>query len=268
MVQSVMLQAVACRARSDNLEPMLRSPESLARRSLGSVVVGAALMGAFAMVACGTDNGDTYTSPVPTTTPSSKDAGSNRPAFDAGNTSGNGDSGNPSNLDSGTTDPPDADPGNPDPPDPNQCLDPNDPGGTEPLAKVLANTDDSQNNPIVVKGVMNGLSDVDFYKFSVSDTKGHTMDTAFETPTKGIELCVWLSCQKGTANFKGCKGGSEDTSLAGRVGCCAAGPGTPSPDWECKGSVTHPVLDDSANIVVRVRQTADMCLPYSWSYNF
>lgn len=241
---------------------MLRSPVLGYSFSLAVVLFGS-------LAACGTDNGeDPYTSPVPSSTSSTtKDAGTTRPPFDAGSgdTTDPGDD-DPNDVpDSGNPDPGDPDPGDPDPPDPGQCVDANDPGGTEPLAKALADTDDNQDHDITIKGVLNGLGDVDFYKFSVSDTKLHVMNTNFATPTKGAELCVWISCKKGDTNFKGCKGGAEDNTLTGRKGCCVTGPGSPTPDWECKSTAQ---LNDSADIVVRVRQSTDECLPYAWSYNF
>lgn len=244
---------------------MLRSPVLGYSFSLAVVLFGS-------LAACGTDNGeDPYTSPVPSSSSSTtKDAGGTRPPFDAGsgdNTDpGDGDpNGKP---DSGNPDPGDPDPGDPDPPDPGQCVDSNDPGGTEPLAKVLADTDDNQDHDITIKGVLNGLGDVDFYKFGVSDKAFHELNTKFATPTKGVELCAWVSCKLGNINFKGCNlGGAEDNTLTGRKGCCVTGPGSTAPDWECKGGKLNQ-QDDSANVVVRVRQSVDECTPYAWSYNF
>lgn len=255
--------SVARSTSSDNCEPMLRHPVIGYSLSLAVVLFGS-------LAACGTDNGeDPYRSPAPSSPSSTRDAGGSRPPFDAGTTDpGNPDPGDPDpgDPDPGDPDPGNPDPGNPDPPDPGQCSDPDDPGGTEPLAKALADTSDGQNKDITIKGVLNGLGDVDFYKFNVADSWNHKLETKFSTPTKGVELCAWVSCKDGDIDFKGCKhGGAPDNTLAGMSGCCVSGPGSTGPDWGCGGG---PVKNDSAKVVVRLRQSVDECTPYAWSYNF
>src|SRR4051812_34018471 len=55
------------------------------------------------------------------------------------------------------------------------CLDKDDPGGTEATGMHLADTDDSQNTAIPVKGVLSTPVDVDFYAIKVADTTGHVL---------------------------------------------------------------------------------------------
>jgi hypothetical protein len=206
---------------------------------------------------CGTDNGDPNLGDPedyepPTSSSSTKDSGS-RPPFEASvdDDASDGDAGDP-----------DTDP-NPD--DPDQCIDTDDAGGSENLAKVLGDTDDKQNTPRLVTGVMNGAVDVDFYKFAVSDTTGALMDTDFSTTSSGVELCVWVKCKNGReTTVSSCKNGVGVTSQGLMQGCCGTAPVNVTPSWDCKGFTD----DDSADVLVRVRQSEDKCVQYSWSYNF
>lgn len=156
-------------------------------------------------------------------------------------------------------------------PDPgDQCLDGADPGGTAPTAKVVADIDDCDSSgpgygghpPLT--GVINGKSDVDVYKFTGNDTFGCSVGPVLVSPTSNLEVCMFVSCNKGTTNFKGCTGGAQSTSDIGNPGCCVATPGQVQLDYSCGGFTQ---TDDTATFFVRVKETADLCLPYQLAYH-
>ncbi len=217
---------------------------------LGAFVVGSGWMGCAA-------NGDESDDPgalpmTPTGTDEKKDgAGSdpdptNRPIFEAGfEDTGNGDP----TPDGGDT-----------------CVDKDDPGSSENTAKMLADTTDGQNDPIIVKGVLNGPVDVDFYSLKMSDTFGHSVGADLQIASASTEMCVFMKCVSGTTNFSGCAQGVEQTSGIGDKGCCTSGPGKAIPSWSCGGFTQS---DDSAQFYFRIKQpSSDKCLPYAFSYAF
>ncbi|MDF2694867.1 MAG: hypothetical protein K0S65_3250 [Labilithrix sp.] len=165
-------------------------------------------------------------------------------------------------------DEPDAGPNDdPTPPDDeDQCIDKDDPGGAENVAKALPATDDCDDSYKSVSGVAKGAVDLDFYKLSASDKTGCLLETDFEAQTAGTELCVFARCKNSTADaVTGCAQGVQTTSDIGMKGCCAAAPGKAVPEWDCSG-ITD---DDSADFFLRVRQiNQDKCLPYSFRYRY
>lgn len=215
------------------------------------------------MVGCATSNGDADPSgnELPATgSPSENkkaDTGSKanagdpppfNPSFDPGQNGGDPKSGDPA------------------PPGGDQCIDNDDPGSAENVSKVLADTDDCDNNYKEVDGVMKGAVDVDYYKLSAKDKFGCSLDTDFEGETAGTELCVYARCQNSTKDaVTGCAGGTLKTSSIGMKGCCAAAPGNATPEWDCSGITDN----DSADFYISVTQiNGDKCLPYKFKYRF
>jgi hypothetical protein len=187
--------------------------------------------------------------PTPGTTGS--DAGS-RPGFDASFDAASPD-------DAGQTD------ASPPPDGGGTCTDTDDPGDSETVAKQLPNQDDCDNGVKNVSGVLNGVVDVDFYKLTITDKFGCSIDSSFETPTSGVEMCVFLKCvNNNPIDLKGCGGGAATTDI-GMKGCCTKGPGKPSPNWSCSSGLD---FNDSANIFVRIKQSSSSCTPYTFSYRF
>jgi hypothetical protein len=210
---------------------------------LAAFVAGASWMG------CGTSNGDPdvepeLAPPATTSTSATPDAG-RRPEPDAAF------SGDKDAAADGAPQAPDAGDG--------RCVDDDDPGSSDVTARALPDTSDAQNTAITVNGVANGAVDVDTYALAVADTAGHLLQPSIATPTKGVELCVFVTCQSGGTDLKSCTGGTLDV---GTKGCCAPGPAKPIPDWNCSGS------NDSARLQFRITPTGDACLPYSFSYAF
>jgi hypothetical protein len=226
---------------------MLSRPGSSRARS--RLFLFAAVVAGVGWLGCGTNNGDPAEDeelgPTPTAT-AKEDAGA-RPDFEAGF--------------------PEDDAGNVDPtPDGGDtCVDNGDPGSSENTAKALPNTDDAQNNPITVKGVLNGPVDVDFYKLTMADLNFHLVEADLQTQTPGVEFCAFVRCKGGgPTTVSGCNGGVLKTSDIGTKGCCATGPSKATPKWDCTGFTD----DDSADFFIRVRQTQDKCTAYTWSYAF
>lgn len=202
------------------------------------------------VVACAAETGDRETtaeptapppSHAPTATSSTHDAG--RPAFDAGF---------PADKD-------------PEPPHVEECLDPNDPGSTETAAKELPNIDDCDGSAGKITGTLKGAADTDFYKFVASDTWLCSVNPKVSSQTPGLEVCMFVSCLKGTTEVSSCSGGgAKVTSSIGTQGCCVAAPGSTEPYYNCADT-----SDETANVFLRVRQiNADKCTAYSVDYNF
>jgi hypothetical protein len=219
------------------------------------VAVAAATIVGLVLIGCSTDNGDPE-DPVETPaaeTPKEKKASDTTPApeFEA---------------DFEDTDDAGTNNGDPTPPDGDQCIDKDDPGSAENVAKVLSPIDDCDENYKSVSGVANGEVDVDFYKLSASDKTGCLVQADFEGQTAGTELCVYARCKNSTIDaVTGCEQGVENTSGIGMKGCCAAAPGRAVPKWDCSG-ITD---DDSADFFFRVKQiNGDKCLPYKLRYRF
>lgn len=142
------------------------------------------------------------------------------------------------------------------------CIDKDDPGSGEGTATALPDTTDGQQGAITVTGVLSGPVDVDFFKLSMADATGSFINANILSPTSGIEICAFVKCKTGTTTVSACTNGTAiKTSDLGTKGCCAAAPGNASPEWDRPGVFD----DDSAEFVVRVRQTRDKCTPYAWS---
>lgn len=233
-----------------------RMEMNLSRRSSRCRVVAVSLLVAASALACGStdneaseaDNADAGAPRSPT--PKQEDDEPEPPEFEP-------------NFDE------DVDPPTPDPGD--QCIDNDDPGSSEATAMALPDIDDCDSsgagfggNPPIV-GVMKGAVDVDFYKFTGKDVVGCSVDPFIVSPTSGLEICMFVSCAKGTTNFKGCTGGAEKVSDIGNPGCCVATPGQTKLSFSCGGFTQ---TNDSANVFIRVKQLADQCTPYQFAYHF
>lgn len=215
------------------------------------LLLGAAVFGGAFWLGCATDNGDPvdegeYLAPPPKTAngDDADDAGTDdRPAFEAGF--------------------PDAGNEDPTPDGGDVCVDNGDPGSSETTAKVLPATNDDQNDPVTVNGVLSSAVDVDFYKLQVDDVSFHLLQPKMQIKTSGVEMCVFIKCPSGSTSSVECKDGAvAKKSDIGTDGCCATGPSAGHPEWNCSG------VNDSAALFIRVKQTANACLPYSFSYSF
>ena len=228
---------------------LLRSSSTRARSQLlllGAIAIAGVWMG------CAT-NGDPAASdptPAPGATDMVKADPTARPDFEAGfpdMDGGGGEGGN--NVD-------------PTPPGGDTCVDNDDPGGSENTAKALPDTSDSQNTAISVSCVLNGPVDLDFYRLNVADTSFHLLQPDIQATSAGIEMCVFVKCPSGASNVTCSAPAVAKKSDIGIDGCCGTGPSSVTPGWNCGGT------DDSAQLFIKISQTADKCLPYTFSYAF
>ena len=145
------------------------------------------------------------------------------------------------------------------------CLDPNDPGGTEPGAKVQPATDDCDKNKVTLSGVIRGLADTDMYRVAVADKFTCRQDGVFKLDGQALEFCVFIKCtQNGSATeVNGCTGGVKRDSAIGLKGCCAGSPSELKVDWNCAGTT-----DEQSDVYFRVKPTQNVCQRYTLSYNF
>ena len=161
------------------LSSLKRSPSFV----IVAVSTGALWMG------CATANGDPAVdepgTPSTQGTGTTKADASLRPDFEAGF---------PEELDAGNNVDPTPDGGG------DVCIDNGDPGGSENTAKALADTDDAQNNPLVVKGILSGSVDVDFFKVHVADKSFHLLQPDLQVATSGVEMCVFVKCDTNGAS--------------------------------------------------------------------
>ena len=228
------------------------------RRKAAAAFAAIALACAAWSSACATSNGDateedpgaSSSSSTSSSSSSGSSSGSDRPAFDASFPEEQPDANVDPTPEAGA----------------DTCIDNDDPGGAENVAKTLPATDDCDDKLKSVKGVMNGAVDVDFYKVSVSDDSCGLLQPDIGATTAGIELCAFVRCKNPTPDaVSGCKQGVMQTNAAtGMKGCCANGPGKAVPDWNCSG------LDDSADLLIRVKPSgsSDACIAYTFTYVF
>jgi hypothetical protein len=227
-------------------------PRTRAKNVGASVLLGLAFA---AWLGCATSNGDPTgddTTGVPTdTTPTSKPT-STHPEFEA---SFPGDDGG-ADPDGGSTDP-DSGSGL-------TCNDPNDVGGSEPSAKNLGTITDNDSDGSSFSGVVNGAADIDFYRFTGTDTFGYSVDPTLTSASSGVEMCMYVACLGGSGiDFQGCTGGAQATSGIGNPGCCFTAPGSTTLSFNCLST-----SDESATVFMRVKQTGNLCLPYTASYHY
>lgn len=182
-------------------------------------------------------------------------SGSGDPGMGSGSGGGNDPGAGGSDPDAGA--PPDS--GTPPPP---ACVDSDDASGSE-LSGKPSSTTDGIDTATTVHGIMNGASDVDWYRVSVSDTSFALLQPNIQSATSGTQLCAFVKCGGGSTTVS-CSAGSAATSELGEAGCCVNGAGALKPSWNCAGT-----LNDSATVSLRVKNTgANACLPYSFSYVF
>lgn len=227
-------------------------------RSSAILFILACLGGGAVVLACGTSNGEAGTPGLddpPTEETNGDPSKPSRPAFEAGFPDPPNDGG--TGTEGGTT---------------TNCSDPADPGSNAGTARTLDPTDDCNETPIEVKGVVSNGVDVDVYKLSATDKTGCLTNTTFPIATAGVEMCVYVRCKNeelgSTTAVTNCLGGTKKTDgTSGWEGCCAVGPAEPTPEYDCPGFATD---DDSADFQIRVAPTATTkeCQAYSFSYRF
>jgi hypothetical protein len=223
------------------------------RLSFGCVACAVVAV-AVSLSACGTSNGDD-TSDAGDVIETGRDASTTRdsatplpPPFEGG-------------LDEDSGVGPQPDGGN----DLSGCIDANDPGGTEPTARALANTDDCDKNKATVNGVVRGIADTDMYRVTLADKTLCRQDGVFKLDGQALEFCVFIQCKSNgsTTDVKSCGGGVKKDSDIGLHGCCAGTPSEIKVDWNCTGTI-----DEASDVYFRVKPTQNVCQRYTMTYNF
>ena len=229
-------------------EVMVSRSKSRARSPLfvlAAVAVGGMWLG------CATNGDPAQEDPAvsPTSTSTSKADAAPRPDFEAGFPEPDA-----SDVDATTSDASDAS---------TACVDNGDPGGAENVAKALPDTNDGVDTTSTVKGTLNGSVDVDFYRLKVGDGFPALLQPDLQLATSGVEMCVFVKCDTvGSSNVTCSSPSAAKKSDLLTDGCCVTAPSSVSPGWDCSGT------NDSAELFIRIKQTANACLPYSFSYVF
>lgn len=136
---------------------------------------------------------------------------------------------------------------------------------TESTARDLGTTSDC-NGGDTVTGVLEGVTDIDWYKYQGTDEFGINCSVdpvRSVTASQTVEFCKYIQCIDEEADFE-CPGTTDPaTSPDGRAGCC--GPMGFQVDFICGGSSVN---DDSAWIYMSIETTSNTCVDYDIDYDF
>lgn len=137
------------------------------------------------------------------------------------------------------------------------------PNDTEALSLDLGAINDSDSGGGIVQGTLTTAGDIDWFRYTGSDTTFYVADPARTFVASGpARLCKFLECLDGGPVTFDCPSGTQPaTSPEGRAGCCGtAGFGF---SHACPSSV------DDAIVFIRVDspQSPD-CIDYSVGYHF
>lgn len=115
------------------------------------------------------------------------------------------------------------------------------------------------------QGILNGESDIDWFRFYGKDSncEGHLTAKIDVTAPDSLEVCMFADCHGNYNTDFDCPGRtSSANSPDGRKGCC--GSGSMQYSINCVGT-----FDESADIYVRLYNApADACLEYSVAYSY
>jgi hypothetical protein len=116
-----------------------------------------------------------------------------------------------------------------------------------------------------IPGVVASMNDVDWYTYTGSDDFGSIVDPTRSLVGPGLEVCKYLECVDGDADFS-CPSNTTPDTVDGLPGCCWTGSAEVTiSGFQCDGTL----IDDDARVFIRVRQAgADDCEPYTLSYHF
>lgn len=145
------------------------------------------------------------------------------------------------------------------------CFDtgPGEPNETEDTAYQLAPIGDGDGDEGNVAGILKGDADVDWYVYEGSDNAGATVDPTRELKNiTGGRICAFFECLNGGDSFTCPAGTTEETSPAGRAGCCGEAPFSVD-DLNCSG------ISDDANVYLRVDAPGGSeCKEYTLTYHY
>jgi hypothetical protein len=138
---------------------------------------------------------------------------------------------------------------------------PGEPNDTESTAHDLGTIGDADGNGDMVSGVLAGVADVDWYKYTGQDNAGFVVDPT-RTVTAGVRICKFLQCTSGATTFTCPSSTMPETSPDGRAGCCGS-TGFSIDDLDCTGTAS-----DDAVVYVRLDTQTNICKDYTYAYHY
>ena len=139
------------------------------------------------------------------------------------------------------------------------------PNETEAGASFLGDFNDNDSNGSSFSGVLNGMDDVDWYRYAGDDDFGSIVDPFRSISANGeLRFCKFAECEDGLdeTEFPCEDGATEATSPEGRPGCCADSI-IHIPDANCTGTT-----DDSMAIYIRIDQPTTECVEYTVNFHY
>lgn len=133
---------------------------------------------------------------------------------------------------------------------------------TESTAHNLGTIGDADGDGGSLTGVLAGVNDKDWYKYTGQDNLGATVDpTRTVSAGDAIRVCKYAQCTTGDEDFTCPAGTTSATSPDGRPGCC--GSSGFSLDLNCTGTSS-----DDATIYVRIDTQVNDCVAYNFSWHY
>lgn len=135
---------------------------------------------------------------------------------------------------------------------------------TESTALDVGTADDCD-DMYVIEGVLEGVNDIDWYKYKGVDASGCSIDplrsvSAGET----VRFCKYFQCIDEEPNLECPNGTQATTSPDGRDGCCSS-QGFKVDNFYCGSSEIN---DDSAWVYMSIETVVNECVDYSITYDF
>lgn len=149
---------------------------------------------------------------------------------------------------------------------PPDLLEPHD---SERDALVLMSITDDDNEEGLVKSILGGAGDVDWFTFTGSDFFGaYVLPTGDLEADMSLRLCIYVECMGTSTDAFTCHGSVDDVSPELRRGCCVTGPDAAvAIDLYCGGD--GPLGSEDAQVYLRVDQGyTDLCVHYDLAYHY
>jgi hypothetical protein len=148
------------------------------------------------------------------------------------------------------------------------CIDsgPGEPNETEDDAHNLGTIDDCDGSGSSVSGVLDGPTDVDWYKYTAEDVSFCIVDPTRDISNgPQIRICKYMQCDGNEAVTFDCPSGTTaSTSPDGRKGCC--GNAGFDIDPQCGGSTLNA---DNGTIFIRIdNPMGHACRDYTLTYHY
>jgi hypothetical protein len=143
--------------------------------------------------------------------------------------------------------------------------DDNEPNESEVDALNFGEINDNDDSGGSVAGVLDHGDDEDWFTYTGDDDLGYVVDPTREIVTDGeLRICKFAECLDGLEITEiACPPGTnEDTSPAGRPGCCS------DEGFEMGAFNCGDTSEDSAYIYIRLDQPVQQCVSYTLNYHY